>query len=131
MRYLELVGVYAEEFAEHCRTLPSLVCAECGDANITTINTRYNSGVCKNRKCRFYKRCIALAPSFDVVWGVPGNTVMEGGTGERSDGKQSASGKMWELHRKCPKGCYNGDPYQLRIYAVMQPEKTWLRSEAW
>jgi hypothetical protein len=131
MRYLELVGAYAEEFADHCKTLPSLVCADCGVANVTIINTRYNSGVCKNRKCKSFKRCIALAPSAESVWGESGNTVLAGGTGEQKTGVQSASGKMWELHRRSPKGCSNCEPYEMRIYPVMQPEKAWLRADAW
>lgn len=132
MRYLELVGLYKDEFESFCKDIPRLVCSDCGEDNIEIKNAETNTGTCHNINCVCYKMCIVMSPCMESIWGAEGNTVLEGGTGEMRNGRQSCSGKMWELHRASPKVANpESVNYEMPIYSIMEPDKAWLRSESW
>lgn len=132
------------KFAEHCSKLVCSVCSVCGGTKLKAVDIVNNKARCLNSKCDGamgglpgQAGIVALAPSMEAIWGAQtathDNTVLAGGTGEQSNGVQSASGFRWELFRKAPKGCkiLEKDLGRLEVHISPREEQEILYSNRW
>lgn len=113
-----------EEFVDHCSKIVCSVCAICGGSELIDVDLVNNKGRCLNRDCEGRQGngsakngVVPLAPAMTSIYGELG--IRDGGTGEQSDGKPSASAVRRKILEERPVGRRIGErPPAIREWSM-------------